>query len=71
MEIVREIGVYKKQNKVTILQIKRWNEIMKSRLYKGKALNLHDDFINMLFQLVHEESIIIQTEIMNNKSNNN
>ena len=65
MNIVREIGNYKKQNKVTILQIKRWSEIIKSRLVKGKKLNLSSDFTTMLFQLIHEESIVIQTKIMN------
>ena len=67
MRIVEEIGRYKKENKVTILQIKRWDEIMKNRLILANSKNLKEDFINILFQLLHEESIIIQTEIMNNK----
>ena len=66
MNIVREIANYKKENNVTILQINRWNEIIQSRLCKGQKLKLHDDFVNIVFQMIHEESIIIQTEIMNN-----
>ncbi|MDP4267298.1 MAG: chorismate mutase [Bacteroidota bacterium] len=65
MNIVREIADYKKKNKVTILQIKRWSEIINKRLSRGEALSLKPDFINIMFQLIHEESIIIQTELMN------
>ena len=67
MNYVREIGKYKKENKVTILQIKRWNEIIKSRIAKGEKLELTSDFVSMLFQLIHEESILIQNNIMNKK----
>jgi chorismate mutase len=68
MNIVREIANYKKENKITILQIKRWQEIINSRLNKGAKLKLHSDFINIIFQLIHEESIVIQTEIMNDEA---
>ncbi|MBP7498081.1 MAG: bifunctional 3-deoxy-7-phosphoheptulonate synthase/chorismate mutase type II [Bacteroidales bacterium] len=69
MQLVREIAGYKDKNDVTILQIKRWDEIIKNRLAKADELNLNKDFIQLWYNLIHEESIIVQTEIMNKNKN--
>jgi chorismate mutase len=65
MEIARKIGTYKKDNNITILQLKRWDEIVNKRLAMGKAMGLSDIFLDRMLQLIHQESIRIQTEIMN------
>ena len=64
VEIVKEIGVYKKENNVTALQINRWSQIMDNRVNLGKKLNLNETFVKILFQLIHEDSVRMQTEIM-------
>jgi 3-deoxy-7-phosphoheptulonate synthase len=69
MKIVREIGTYKKENKITILQIKRWSDIIKSRTEEGEKLLLNNLFVQKLFQFIHEESINIQSEIINSADN--
>ncbi|MFT6946799.1 MAG: chorismate mutase [Vicingaceae bacterium] len=61
MNISEEIGVYKKENQVTILQLQRWQEILKRTLKSGKTLNLSDKFISSLYYAIHEESIDKQT----------
>ena len=61
MNISEEIGVYKKQNKVTILQVQRWQEILERTLKSGKAMNLSEKFISTLYHSIHEESIDKQT----------
>lgn len=61
MNISEEIGVYKKQNEVTILQLQRWQEILDRTLKSGKTLNLSNKFISALYQSIHEESIDKQT----------
>ena len=61
MSISEEIGVYKKENQVTILQLQRWQEILKRTLKSGKTLNLSDKFISSLYYAIHEESIDKQT----------
>ncbi|NOY95361.1 MAG: bifunctional 3-deoxy-7-phosphoheptulonate synthase/chorismate mutase type II [Chlorobi bacterium] len=66
MEIVKEIGYYKKENNVTALQINRWTQLMDSRVSMGKKLNLNETFVKILFQLIHEDSVRMQTEIMDN-----
>ena len=64
MEIVKQIANYKKQNKVTALQINRWTQIMEDRLSIAHKLNLDETFIKIIFQLIHEDSVRQQTEIM-------
>ncbi len=65
MNVVEKIGRYKARNKVTILQLKRWEDIITTRLRAGKSLGLTEEFIKKLLQLVHKESIQKQTEVMN------
>lgn len=64
VEIVKKIGQYKKENNVTALQISRWSQLMENRVGLGKKLNLNETFVKILFQLIHEDSVRMQTEIM-------
>jgi chorismate mutase len=68
MSVARNIGQYKKDNNMTVLQVKRWNEILRSRLQSGEIKELHVDFIKQLYSLIHDESIRQQTEVMNEKT---
>ena len=63
MKVVAEIGEYKKENDVTILQLERWNEIIATRPNWGKFFELREDFVSELYKLIHDESILQQTEI--------
>ena len=65
MKIVDQIGEYKRDNEVTILQLERWAQIMKDRVPYGSNLDINPEFVKTLFQIIHDESIRIQTEIMN------
>ena len=64
IEIVKQIGQYKKDNNVTALQINRWTQLMENRVGLGKKLNINETFVKILFQLIHEDSVRMQTEIM-------
>jgi len=65
MRITQKIGEYKRDNKVTILQVNRWDDIMKKRTAFAKALKLDRNFTEKFLELVHAESIRLQTEVMN------
>ncbi|KIO76810.1 cytochrome C4 [Pedobacter lusitanus] len=65
MAIVEKIGQYKRDSKVTILQVNRWDEILKKGTAFAKALKLDLSFTEKFLELVHGESIRKQTEIMN------
>lgn len=63
MGIAREIGQYKKENNMTVLQVERWTEILRTRLKSGEIKELDRDFIIRLYSLIHDESIRQQTEV--------
>jgi chorismate mutase len=65
MAIVEKIGLYKRDNKVTILQVNRWDEILKKGSAFARAVKLDLGFTEKFLELVHGESIRKQTEIMN------
>ena len=66
MLIADKIGVYKKQNNITILQAERWNEILERALLKAGVLGLSKEFLTQYFDSVHMESINHQNNIMDN-----
>ncbi len=70
MNITEEIGKYKLQNNVSIFQLKRWLNISKTRQDFGKTLGIDSQFIKRILQLVHRESIRLQSNIMNQNKKN-
>lgn len=66
MEVARTIGLYKKQNNVTILQPARWDEIITRVKLKGAERSLSNDLIERIFTAIHQESINKQMAVMNN-----
>lgn len=65
MKIVDRIGQHKKENNITILQIKRWNNIVQQSLETGEEGKLSKEFLIKLLRVIHEESIQRQTDIFN------
>ncbi len=65
MKIAEQIGIYKRDNDITILQVNRWDEILQKAISYGKALQLSEEFTEKFLELVHNESIRRQTAIMN------
>jgi chorismate mutase len=66
MEIIEKIGAYKSENNVTILQLDRWEKIIKNRTFLAEKVGLSDGFIKKMLEIIHQESIRVQTKIMNN-----
>jgi chorismate mutase len=65
MSIIQEIGDYKKEHHITIFQLERWQEILRTRAQWAEKIGIPKAFIEKTCQLLHEESIRIQTEVMN------
>ncbi|WP_106827820.1 bifunctional 3-deoxy-7-phosphoheptulonate synthase/chorismate mutase type II [Parabacteroides pacaensis] len=65
MRISREIGVYKKEHNMPILQAPRYSEILEKRSNMGEAMDLNPDFIKEILKEIHEESVRQQMVIMN------
>ena len=65
MRISREIGLYKKQHNMTVVQTLRYSEILEKRGAQGALNGMTSSFIRDIFEHIHEESVAQQIEIMN------
>jgi chorismate mutase len=63
MQIAQQIGSYKKENKIPILQAGRWNELLQAVIEKGEILDLSADCIKQIFTAIHDESIRHQSTV--------
>lgn len=63
MSVARDIGRFKKENNITILQNDRWKGIMKKYTEKAKINKLSESFILQVIKSVHDESIDQQERI--------
>ncbi|MDE7368288.1 MAG: bifunctional 3-deoxy-7-phosphoheptulonate synthase/chorismate mutase type II, partial [Muribaculaceae bacterium] len=68
MRICREIGQYKKEHGMTVLQSNRYDEIMQSRVKLAEEMGMSGDFMKVVLISIHEESVRQQLEIFNNKA---
>ncbi|MBL0308990.1 MAG: bifunctional 3-deoxy-7-phosphoheptulonate synthase/chorismate mutase type II [Bacteroidetes bacterium] len=68
MSIVAQIAAYKKENNLSILQEKRWAQILFSRQKRAEELGLSAELFMKIFEQVHQESILIQTGILNEQN---
>ena len=65
MRVCREIGHYKKEHNMTVLQATRYNEILSKRGVQGSLCGMGSEFVAKVFESIHEESVRQQIEIIN------
>ncbi len=65
MKTSEAIGKYKFDNNITILQTRRYDEIMNKRKEQAKDAKLNPEFIVKVFENIHEESVNRQNIVMN------
>ena len=68
MKISREIGEYKKNNNIAILQTSRWDSILAKMVAKGQEYGLPQHFIEDIFNAIHETSVEVQNEVISGKT---
>lgn len=68
VQIIEQIGGYKKQHNMTIFQLERWQEILRTRGQWADKLGLSRQHIEKICQVLHEESIRIQNGLMKTDS---
>ncbi|WP_157207274.1 bifunctional 3-deoxy-7-phosphoheptulonate synthase/chorismate mutase type II [Mariniflexile maritimum] len=65
MKAADGIGELKKSKNVSVLQSKRWNEILGKMVMEGESKGLSEEFILKMFKAIHQESINHQERIIN------
>ena len=64
MHVCRDIGRYKKEHNMTVLQTIRYSEILSKRGEQGTQSGMSPEFVTSIFGHIHEESIRQQIEEM-------
>ena len=67
MSMSEEVGLFKREHNITILQQEHWTRIITSRLSKSGDYKLSERFVRQIMDATHQESIRHQTKIMNSK----
>ena len=65
MRVAREIGVFKKEHNMTVLQTGRYSEILDKRGSQGALCGISPTCVRKIFEAIHEESVRQQLEILN------
>ena len=65
MRISREIGQYKREHNMTVVQTDRYNEILDKRGAQGVLCGMDGEFVKTIYEAIHEESVRQQIDIMN------
>lgn len=65
MRISREIGQYKKEHSMPVLQAQRYDEILNRRGAQALELDLNPEFIKTVLRAIHEESVHVQMKLIN------
>lgn len=65
MRVCREIGQYKKEHNMTVIQTNRYNEILDKRGAQGSLCGMDSMFVKRVYEEIHQESIRQQFEIIN------
>jgi chorismate mutase len=64
MRVSEEIGQYKKEHNMPILQAQRYDEILKNRISQAEQMGMDAEFMKTVLVAIHEESVRHQQEIM-------
>ena len=60
MQVSKEIGKYKPQNNMPIVQTGRYNDVIQNRLELAELLGLSEQLVKKIYELIHEESVNVQ-----------
>lgn len=67
MRVSREIGQYKKEHRMPVLQANRYNDVIKTRLKIGEEMAMSTEFLKAVLLAIHEESVRQQIEVLNDR----
>lgn len=65
MKVACEIGQYKKEHSMPVIQAGRYNDLMERRVRSAEEMGMSADFMRAVLAAIHEESVRKQIEIVN------
>ena len=60
MHVSKEIGEYKRQHNMPIVQTGRYNEVIQNRIELAEELGVSADLVKQIYELIHEASVNAQ-----------
>ena len=66
MNVSSQIGEYKREKGLTVVQMDRWKQILSDHLATGENLGLSNELIEKVFEAIHKASIQRQSTILEN-----
>lgn len=67
MRVSREIGQYKKEHRMPVVQTGRYDDIIRSRVELATEMGMSAEFMKKVLSAIHEESVRQQIEILNRR----
>ena len=68
VKISRQIGEYKKNNNIAIVQASRWDTLLAKVVERGQEYGLSEKLLTDVFNAIHEASVEIQNEIISDRN---
>lgn len=68
MAVSREIGRYKKEHRMPVVQAGRYNDVIRTRVSLGEEMGMSPDFMRTVLLAIHDESVRQQVEVINNRN---
>ena len=65
MRVSCEIGTFKKEHNMTIVQTDRYDEILTKRIAQAEGMGMNPEFMRVVLEAIHEESVRKQVDILN------
>ena len=65
MRISGEIGTFKKEHDMAIIQTDRYDEILTKRINQAADMKMNPEFMRVVLEAIHEESVRVQLDILN------
>ncbi|MFT3992819.1 MAG: bifunctional 3-deoxy-7-phosphoheptulonate synthase/chorismate mutase type II [Dysgonomonas sp.] len=65
MRVSCEIGTFKKEHNMTVVQTDRYDEILNTRITQAEKMGMNPEFMRVVLEAIHEESVRKQVDILN------
>ena len=68
MCVSRDIGRYKKEHRMPVVQAGRYNDVIRTRAKLGEEMGMSREFMKTILLAIHDESVRQQIEIINDRA---
>lgn len=65
MDVTRQIGQFKIEHNMQVVQAQRYDDIMNQRVEMGRELGLDEQMVGVIMQAIHEASVSQQLDMFN------